>query len=191
MTSPAFGRLSRWCTHVAVLLKSSPYNVMSLAFALEKQVAVSAVLRACSLTTSIFNKLVKDEALTKDDKSPVTGSFEYQPLEFTYLFTALLCSRLWCLVGDYAAQAVVNTILSRAFPDDKIVGEEDSSSISGPKEQALRSRIVDLANEALTKDLALGDQDQWGIGPGQARNEKELLDAIDRGNHEGGRTGRE
>ena len=161
---------------------------MSLAFALEKQVAVSAVLRACSLTTSIFNKLVKDEALTKDDKSPVTGSFDYQPRK-AYLF--IHCSRLWCLVGDYAAQAVVNTILSRAFPDDKIVGEEDSSSISGPKEQALRSRIVDLANEALTKDLALGDQDQWGIGPGQARNEKELLDAIDRGNHEGGRTGRE
>lgn len=48
---------------------------MSLAFALEKQVAVSAVLRACSLTTAIFNKLVKDEKLTKDDKSPVTGSF--------------------------------------------------------------------------------------------------------------------
>ena len=48
---------------------------MSLAFALEKEVAVSAVLRACQLTSSIFNRLVKDEKLTKDDKSPVTGSF--------------------------------------------------------------------------------------------------------------------
>lgn len=46
---------------------------MSIAYALEKQVAVSAVLRACSLTSSIFNKLVKGEKLTKDDKSPVTG----------------------------------------------------------------------------------------------------------------------
>lgn len=51
-------------------------KTMSLAFALEKQVAVSAVLRACTLTTSIFNKLVKDEKLTKDDKSPVTGSYD-------------------------------------------------------------------------------------------------------------------
>ena len=46
---------------------------MALAFQLEKQVAVSAVLRACSLTSSVFNKLVKKETLTKDDKSPVTG----------------------------------------------------------------------------------------------------------------------
>lgn len=49
-------------------------NTMSLAFALEKELAVSAVLRACQLTSSIFNKLVKDERLTKGDKSPVTGS---------------------------------------------------------------------------------------------------------------------
>lgn len=46
---------------------------MSVAYALEKQVAISAVLRACSLTSSVFNKLVKNETVTKDDKSPVTG----------------------------------------------------------------------------------------------------------------------
>ncbi len=48
---------------------------MSIAFALEKEVAVAAVLKACSLTSSVFNKLVKNEKLTKDDKSPVTGTF--------------------------------------------------------------------------------------------------------------------
>jgi 3'(2'), 5'-bisphosphate nucleotidase len=47
--------------------------VMSLSFATEKQVAVAAVRRACRLTSSVFNKLVKNETLTKDDKSPVTG----------------------------------------------------------------------------------------------------------------------
>ena len=46
---------------------------MSVAYALEKQVAISAVRRACSLTSSVFNKLVKNETVTKDDKSPVTG----------------------------------------------------------------------------------------------------------------------
>lgn len=46
---------------------------MSLTFAAEKQVAVAAVRRACLLTSSVFNKLVKNETLTKDDKSPVTG----------------------------------------------------------------------------------------------------------------------
>ena len=47
---------------------------MSLAYALEKEVAVSAVLRACQLTSSVFNKLVKGEQLLKGDKSPVTGN---------------------------------------------------------------------------------------------------------------------
>jgi 3'-phosphoadenosine 5'-phosphosulfate (PAPS) 3'-phosphatase len=32
-------------------------------------------------------------------------------------------------VGDYSAQAVINTILSRVFPHDPIVGEETSPDI--------------------------------------------------------------
>jgi hypothetical protein len=52
---------------------------MSLTFATEKQVAVAAVRRACWLTSSVFNRLVKNETITKNDKSPVTGisSFTY------------------------------------------------------------------------------------------------------------------
>jgi 3'(2'), 5'-bisphosphate nucleotidase len=46
---------------------------MSLAFMAEQQVAVAAVKRACALTSSVFNKLVKNETLVKGDKSPVTG----------------------------------------------------------------------------------------------------------------------
>jgi 3'(2'), 5'-bisphosphate nucleotidase len=43
-------------------------------FALEQQVAIAAVRRACALTTTIFNKLVAGETLVKGDKSPVTGA---------------------------------------------------------------------------------------------------------------------
>ena len=46
---------------------------MSLLFAAERQVAISAVRRACGLTSAVFNKLVKNETLTKGDRSPVTG----------------------------------------------------------------------------------------------------------------------
>lgn len=94
-------------------------------------------------------------------------------------------------MGDYAAQAVINTMLFRAFPEDRIVGEEDAEALRGPSASTLRTRVVDLANEALTKELALGDQDQWGIGPGQAQTEEQILTAIDRGNYGGARTGRE
>ena len=46
---------------------------MSHSYATEEQVAVAAVRRACHLTSSVFNRLVKNETLTKGDKSPVTG----------------------------------------------------------------------------------------------------------------------
>lgn len=138
---------------------------MSIAFALEKQVALSAVRRACGLTASVFNQLVKNETLTKDDRSPVT-------------------------VADYAAQAVISTILQCAFPEDPIVGEEDASELRGSDNQGLRDKIVSLANEALTEDLGIGENVEWGLGPGKHRTASQLLDAIDKGNYAGGPAGR-
>jgi len=140
---------------------------MSISLALEREVAIAAVRRACTLTSAVFNKLVKNETLTKGDKSPVT-------------------------VADFSAQAVVNTILARAYPKDPIVGEEDSADLRGdsPTATTLRERVVALANESLTAELGKGDMVQWGLGPGEARTSEELLAAIDRGNFEGGRTGR-
>ncbi|KAH7913446.1 hypothetical protein BJ138DRAFT_1134047 [Hygrophoropsis aurantiaca] len=136
---------------------------MSTSLSIEKQVAIFAVRRACLLTSSVFNKLVKNETLTKEDKSPVT-------------------------VGDYAAQAVVNTILKRAFPHDPIVGEEDADDLK--RDPILTKRVVELANEALQSDLVLGEMPEWGIGPGQEKSTEDLLSAIDQGNHLGGHNGR-
>jgi 3'(2'), 5'-bisphosphate nucleotidase len=141
---------------------------MSQSYATEEQVAVSAVRRACQLTSSVFNTLLKGETITKDDKSPVT-------------------------IADYAAQAVISTILQAAFPDDPIVGEEDASTLRFPNTQAerdMRDRIVQLANDALTSGLMLGDNKSWGIGPGMGKSDTEILDAIDAGRHEGGPEGR-
>ncbi|GJJ09265.1 hypothetical protein Clacol_003487 [Clathrus columnatus] len=143
---------------------------MSVAYALEKQVAISAVLRACSLTSSVFKKLVKDETVTKNDKSPVT-------------------------VADYSAQAVIGSILAKAFPDDPIVGEEDTAALRSatapPETELLRDRITTLANEALHEPLQPGDNEAWGIGPNAPiRTNGELLDAIDRGTHLGDSKGR-
>jgi hypothetical protein len=49
-------------------------SIMPVPFALEQQVAIAAVRRACALTTTIFNKLVAGETLVKGDNSPVTGA---------------------------------------------------------------------------------------------------------------------
>ncbi|KAJ3713994.1 hypothetical protein DFJ43DRAFT_1007991 [Lentinula guzmanii] len=138
---------------------------MSLAYTTEKQFTISAVRRACLVTSSVFNKLVKNETLVKGDKSPVT-------------------------VGDYSAQAVISSMLHRAFPNDSIVGEEDAADLRAENGALLRNRIVELANEALSAELGIGDVPEWGIGPGSKQTADELLDAIDRGNYEGGRSGR-
>ncbi|KAH9987616.1 hypothetical protein BJV74DRAFT_951621 [Russula compacta] len=158
---------------------------MPVPFALEQQVAIAAVRRACALTTTVFNKLVAGETLVKGDKSPVT-------------------------VADYSAQAVINTILSHAFPDDPIVGEEDAADLRAPTKESevLRARVVELADDVLAQpplsssssssspallplgiDPASGDGDgelaEWGLG--KRWGVEAILKAIDRGADAGGR----
>ncbi|KAJ2932406.1 hypothetical protein H1R20_g4720, partial [Candolleomyces eurysporus] len=138
---------------------------MATSYAQEEKVAIAAVRRACVLTSSVFEKLIKNETLVKGDKSPVT-------------------------VGDFAAQALISTILQNAFPNDPIVGEEDASDLRVESGKAMRDRIISLANDALTAPLAAGDDPLWGVGPGRDQSADQLLDAIDRGNHTGGSQGR-
>lgn len=71
------------------------------------------------------------------------------------------------------------------------MGEEDAAELRAESGGEMRDRIVELANEALTGELVLGDNVKWGIGPGQGKTPSALLDAIDRGNHPGGRSGSE
>jgi 3'-phosphoadenosine 5'-phosphosulfate (PAPS) 3'-phosphatase len=71
---------------------------MSLNLAAEQQVAIAAVQRACALTSSVFNTLVKGETLVKGDKSPVTGAFRSLPSSLTSALTAIYVQsrRLFC-----------------------------------------------------------------------------------------------
>ncbi|ORY06575.1 3',5'-bisphosphate nucleotidase [Basidiobolus meristosporus CBS 931.73] len=115
----------------------------------EKAVAIDAVLRASRVCQNVFNKLVSSETITKKDKSPVT-------------------------IADYSAQAVVNTVLAKAFPNDPIVGEEDSKDLHGDAAANMREKIEELANSVLEESQTI----------------TQLLAAIDRGCYAGGSTGR-
>lgn len=95
------------------------------------------------------------------------------------------------VVADYSAQAVINTILGRTYPDDPIVGEEDAADLRAESASPLRNRIVELANEAFAAELRSGEQPNWGLGPNSAQTAEQILSAIDRGNYAGGRSGRE
>jgi hypothetical protein len=105
-------------------------------------------------------------------------------------------------VADYAAQAVINTILSHAFPDDPIVGEEDAAELRAPTREGegLCARVVELADDVLAQPpfsppptsassfLGGGERAEWGLG--RRWGAEALLNAIDRGNYAGGRSGR-
>ncbi|KAG2052289.1 3(2),5-bisphosphate nucleotidase HAL2 [Suillus hirtellus] len=133
------------------------------AFSVEKHVAIAAVRRACLVTSTVFNQLVRDrtDTLKKEDDSPVT-------------------------VGDYAAQAVINTVLRNAFPEDPIVGEEGADALRQGSNTKLRERVVSLATDALREDLIDGEKAQWGLGSQHEHSSEALLKAIDEGNDMGG-----
>ena len=95
-------------------------------FTPELSVALTAVLRATIATSHIFRSI--PASLTKSDKSPVT-------------------------LGDFAAQAIVNTLLRAYFPNDGIVGEEEADPLRGNGEEAtqMRGKVAELVQMALSK----------------------------------------
>ncbi|CAG8641960.1 22698_t:CDS:2 [Cetraspora pellucida] len=117
--------------------------------AIERAVAINAVLRASKVCQKVFQSLVTSDTVIKKDRSPVT-------------------------VADFSAQAVVNTILYESFPNDPIVGEEESGSLRGDSGKELRDKVLSLTNTVLDTPL----------------DDKELLAAIDRGSYPGGSHGR-
>ncbi|CAG8842356.1 21629_t:CDS:2, partial [Gigaspora margarita] len=76
----------------------------------------------------VFQTLVKSDTVIKKDRSPVT-------------------------VADFSAQAVVNIILYETFPNDLIVGEEESGSLRGDNRKELRNKVLSLANSVLDTPL--------------------------------------
>jgi 3'(2'), 5'-bisphosphate nucleotidase len=78
--------------------------------------ALRAVQQAASLAAEIQGEMVS-EALTKDDRSPVT-------------------------VADFAAQAVVGYLLENTFPGSLLVGEEASDALRSPDERQTLDKIT-------------------------------------------------
>lgn len=135
-------------------------------YAREQEVAVAAVLKACQVAQLTFQNLVNDETVTKKDKSPVT-------------------------VADYAAQALVSTILAEHFPEYPLIGEEDAKDLNSEDQWTVRDKIVELANGALAKSTGTSeDQKVWDVLGKGARSTEQWLQSIDRGNAQYSNKGR-
>lgn len=117
----------------------------------ELRFALDAVRKASALVKTVQAELVT-AALTKDDRSPVT-------------------------VADYAAQALIGRLLDDAFPDDPLVGEEDSTGLRTPEQAVVLERIVaftgrvlpDATPEAVCRWIDRGSADSgeryWTVDP--------------------------
>ena len=166
LSSPVPARPLLACTRPPSPRPPSPYLLPLaldlLAFARERAVGIDAVVRASRVCQHVFKALVTGETLTKKDKSPVTGALG-RPAPFPGLVLSLSLSLSHAhapsltpvrapsghAVADFSAQAVVNTILMREFPQDPIVGEEDTKDLRGPEAATLQAKVVELANSVL------------------------------------------
>lgn len=118
----------------------------------EKEIAIEAVVAAAKLCEKVRSKI--PAAMEKTDKSPVT-------------------------VADYGAQALICKALSEAFPDDPIVGEEDSAALRQPEMAENLTKVTNYVREQLpdaTPEQVTGWIDR---GNGKVSPRYWTLDPID------------
>lgn len=89
----------------------------------EFDVAIHAVRRAARVCASV-QKTLGSSTLTKEDRSPVT-------------------------VADFGSQAVVCHALQEAFPEDPVIGEEDSAALRLPENESVLAKVTEAAGQAL------------------------------------------
>lgn len=106
--------------------------------------ALNAVRQAASLAGDIQQEMVS-VALTKDDRSPVT-------------------------VADFAAQAVISSLLGKRFPDAILVGEEQADVLRSPEGRETLDRVVNFVSRAIpgaTPKLVCEYIDRGAAAPGE------------------------
>jgi 3'(2'), 5'-bisphosphate nucleotidase len=106
--------------------------------------ALNAVRQAASLAGDIQKEMVS-AALTKDDRSPVT-------------------------VADFAAQAVVSSLLEKRFPDAILVGEEQADVLRSPEGRETLDRVVNFVSRVIpgvTPKLVCEYIDRGAAAPGE------------------------
>lgn len=79
--------------------------------------ALHAIQSAATLCQRVQRAIVVGDAVTKHDRSPVT-------------------------LADFGSQAIVCRALSELFPDDPVIGEEDSAILRAPENKGLLDAVL-------------------------------------------------
>ena len=150
---PLTSKLNLFTRFITMSHSTHPYQK-------ELEVATLAVKRASLLTKQLSDSIVqtaKSGTLTKDDKSPVT-------------------------IGDFALQAIINHAIKLNFPNDEIVGEEDSQELQ--ENNSLADQVLSLITKIQQETGVYNDI----VGTLTTKNE--IFQSIDFGNSQGGLKGR-
>jgi 3'(2'), 5'-bisphosphate nucleotidase len=115
--------------------------------------AMDAVRIAASLARDIQKEMISD-ALTKDDRSPVT-------------------------IADFAAQAVVGHLLENQFPGVHLVGEEQADILRSDREREVLGRITQFVNRVIPEATPSDVCDFIDKGVDDPGDEYWTLDPID------------
>jgi len=115
----------------------------------EKKVAIEAVKKAAELCKRIQSNLLVNVSISKQDRSPVT-------------------------IADFGVQSIIISEILESFPDDPIIGEEDSSIIRMTENENLKNNLKDFVQQ-IKPDMS----------------EKDILNVIDRGDFAGKSVGRQ
>jgi len=119
----------------------------------EIKFAIEAVRSASLLVKTVQAEMVSP-ALTKDDRSPVS-------------------------VADFAAQALIGHLLAESYPQDALIGEEDSASLQAPGQRGTLERITSFITRTApdaTPDLVCDWIDR---GSSESASRYWTLDPID------------
>jgi 3'(2'), 5'-bisphosphate nucleotidase len=96
----------------------------------------------------VQDTLVSRDTVIKKDKSPVTGMSRRRGGDIARSRWALTA------VADLSAQALISLHLLAHYPQDKIIGEEDTSELRA--NAPLREKVVDLVNGGFKREEGWG-----------------------------------
>jgi 3'(2'), 5'-bisphosphate nucleotidase len=115
--------------------------------------ALDAVRKASRLVRQVQSEMVTT-ALTKTDRSPVT-------------------------VADFAAQALVVSLLAEVFPHDSLVGEEDAAELRDSAHRAVLDRVSEFVGRLVPGASPQAVCDWIDLGGAEPRRRFWTLDPVD------------
>lgn len=120
----------------------------------EIRFALEAVRKASLLARRVQTEMIKPISMTKSDQSPVT-------------------------VADLASQAVIASLLKQAFPNDSLVGEEDSKILQTPGGNATLDQVTHYVR-SFFPEVTSQEICEWiDRGQGEPKDRFWTLDPID------------